>query len=104
MKTYTYGMTPIDVIKTAIEEQTEEFTMELVGNEREMMTGIINQGIDSHLEAFTSSDFKDNGHRLFCKVSAPDMLVLLRRLTESDSEDAMSLRTSILDTYEIEEV
>lgn len=100
--TFSYGTTPKKVITKAI--NGEIFPMELVGEDRELMSGIVNQGIDSHLEIFGESDFTDNGNRLYCKVGPKDMHVLLRRLNESSDDAAMSLRTGILTCLEIEEI
>ena len=100
--TFSYGTTPAEVITKAI--NGERYPMSLVGEDRDVMTAIVNQGIDAHLEAFTDSKFTDNGHRLICDVGPKDMHVLLRRLNESDHENAMSLRSGILTTIDIEEV
>lgn len=102
MKSYSYGTTPIDVLKKAI--NNEFYSMTLVGEDSELMVEIINQGIDSHLEAFTESTFNGNENRLICNVSPKDMLVLLRRLEESDNENACFLRIGILETLDIEEI
>ena len=78
--------------------------MELVGRDTAVMTAVVNQGIDSHLEGITESKFHSQGKRLICDVSAKDMLIVLRRLGEMDDENAMSLRSSILTTLDIEEI
>ena len=98
---HTYGTTPKDVIAAALGE--ENYPMSLVGDDRDIVIEMVNQGIDSHLEAITSSTFA-NGPKLECSVSPADMLVLLRRLGESDKEEAMSLRMAILSTLNIEEI
>lgn len=99
-KTYSAGLTPKQVLIDAINR--ERYTMSLVCEARECMTEIINQGIDSHLEAFTDSTFDDDGYRLHCDVGPDDMLVLLRRLDEAGDPD--NLRGDILGTLDIEEV
>ena len=110
MVTYSYGMTPASEIKAAVAAQCNgrPYTMELVGEEGQVVMDVVNQGIDAHLEACFCPDRGDsfawsNG-RLHCHVSAESMPVLLRRLSELDNDTAMSLRSSILETIEIEEI
>ena len=83
----------------------EDYPMSLVGEDVILVTRCVNQGIDSHLEAFTESSFIHNSpRRLECRVSPKDMPILLRRLDEIGSDAAMQLRSCILTTLEIEEV
>jgi len=119
-QTFTYGTTPTEVIKAALEgdDELQEglYPMSLVGEAKTIVTKLVNVGIDSHLEACFIPDrgdaFEDTGFRLECKVSQKSLLVLLRRMTEGflfnldeDEEDeAMSLRSCILQTIGIEEV
>ena len=109
MESYSLGMTPVERIKEVFESYGN-YPMSLVGEDRDVMIIVINQGIDAHLEAFTESTFSDDGYRLTCDVSPKDMLILLRRLDEGigmDSEMfcvANSLRSCILDTMDIEEI
>jgi hypothetical protein len=101
--TFTYGTTPNAVITAAL--KGENFPMQLPrGEDADAIVAAVNQGIDSHLEAITDSRFYWAGGRLVCDVAPADMLVLLRRLGESDSDAAMSLRSSILTSLEIEEI
>jgi len=101
--TFPYGTTPNKAISNAIAELGDEpYNMSLVGEHRTLMTEIINQGIDSHLEAFTQSSFSDDGNRLHCDVGPNDMLILLRRL--SAIPHGLSFRSDILYTLEIEEI
>jgi hypothetical protein len=106
--TYTYGMTPPEVLTKAMAEELGDkpYTMELPATSEDcnVVMEAVNQGIDAHLEAITDSKFTWVGSRLHCQVAHKDMLVLLRRLGEMDSDDAMSLRSSILSTLEIEEI
>jgi hypothetical protein len=115
MRTYSYGQTPPEVIEAALNQQCPNgYPMELVGEDREALTRVVNKGIDAHLEAVTSSEFNAAERKLAdgrvitrylnCNVSTPDMLVILRRLAEDDGDDAMSLRTGILSTLDIEEL
>ncbi|HEC72588.1 MAG: hypothetical protein ACTSW7_00650 [Candidatus Thorarchaeota archaeon] len=109
METYSSGETPIERLKEIFEEHGN-YNMSLVGEDRDVMIHVVNQGIDAYLEAFTESSFSDDGYRLTCDVSPKDMLVLLRRLHEGFGMDydlidhAWSLRSGILDTMDVEEL
>jgi hypothetical protein len=76
----------------------EPFTMSLVGNE--IVTRLVNQGIDGHLEACfvpeRGDSYTRDGFRLNCKISPESLPVLLRRLFEDGDET--SLGESILET------
>lgn len=106
METYAYGQTPVKVIKRNMASSllSGYYHIEEVGEGREAVIAVVNQGIDSRLEAITDSKFTDNGRRLICDFSQKDMLVLLRRLYENGSDEAMSLRSSILESIGIEEI
>ena len=112
---YSYGTAPVELIREALEQQCPKgYKMELTGKDRELVTKLVNQGIDSHLEALTSSNFNNRVvpikgsvvRRSFldCRIPADDMLVLLRRLSDDGSEQAMLMRIDILGTLDIEEV
>lgn len=100
--TFTYGTTPVDVLTKAI--KGKRYPMTLVGDDAAMMVGVVEQGIDAHLEGFTESKFTGDARRLVCDMGPKDMLVLLRRLNELESGGAMNLRSAILSTLEIEEI
>ena len=104
--TYTFGTTPEQVIRTAFASEipSGKYHMDLVGEDAHSVIDAVNEGIDSHLTAITDSEFTPSGRRLGCKVTEDDMIVLLRRLGDSGSNEAMSLRSSILQTLEIEEI
>jgi len=111
VQTFSYGMTPPEVIKAALGD--ESYPMELVGEEAKVVEELVNQGIDSHLEAVLGEFNWDTRKTvggfpvttvLKCNVSPDGMICLLRRLDEHGSDEAMSLRTSILSTLDIEEV
>jgi len=106
---YSYGTTPQEVVLKALDGKP--YWMGLTGNDATLMVGVVNEGIDSHLEAVTESEFHWERemvcHRLMCSVSPHSMWVVLRRLLERDAkgdDEAGLLRTDILTTLEIEEI
>lgn len=105
MKRYTYGTTPEKVIRKNL---PDSYNMQLVGDEAGLAQEICNQGIDSHLEAVLlegrDSHSWSPGKRLHLNVSKDGMICFLRRLLESDHDEAVSLRSGILATIDIEEV
>ena len=58
-----------------------------------LFRGIIEQGIDAHLEAFTESKFEekmvDHTPRLCMDFIGKDLDILLRRLEELDTEESV---------------
>jgi len=112
--TYDYGKTPKKVI---LERCPKPYPMQLVGEDGKLVERLVNIGIDAHLEAcFTSGvdsyEWKETkigdgrviAVKLHCEVSPESMVVLLRRLLEDDNEESDSLRSSILETMNIEEL
>lgn len=102
--TYSYGTTPYNVITSACKQFCPNGFKMLIRNplEWKIIANAVNQGIDSYLEGFTRSTFNsDNGE---CLIHPEELHILLRRLNETDSDDALSLRTDILSTLEIEEI
>lgn len=93
-----------DAIRKAL---GKTYHMSLVGNDAQLIVNVVNQGIDSQLQAVTNSQFRwmSNGiiNRLVCEVSTDDMLIILRRLDEMDDDEAHSLRSSILYSVGIED-
>jgi len=65
----------------------------------ELFKGIIEQGIDAHLEAFTESEFKEKLQfgqpRLIMDFKGKDLPILVRRLQEVGTEEADSWATDI---------
>jgi hypothetical protein len=51
---------------------------------------IVNQGIDSHLEAVTRSEFLWKDNRLHMRIHRKDIPVLIRRLEEIGTDEAIS--------------
>jgi len=70
--------------------------MSFVGKDRKNVIEAVNQGIDSRLEGFTRSTFSDNGHRLTSEVHPDELQVLIRRLADSEDEDAALLAEDIV--------
>jgi len=101
MHVYTYGETPKEIVdKLSI----DELKMELVGDEREAFTKVVNMGIDSHLEAFTQSEFSDNGQRMFISLHPSEVWLAIRRLKDLGDYASSMLRISILEMLDIEEI
>jgi hypothetical protein len=95
-------------IKAAVGK--ESFTMALTSDDKEIVTQTVNQGIDAHLEACFIPDRGDSYEesmdrfgfvKLHCRISAESMPVLLRRLSEQDSEAAEELVSAILDYLDL---
>ena len=103
MQTFSFGTTPTQIITEACKQQCPNgYPMTIKNQETwEQIAIAVNQGIDSHLEAVTERSTLDNG---VCNIHPCELHVLLRRLGESDNEEAMSLRTDILETLDIEEI
>lgn len=102
MQRFTMGLTPPSVLAQAV--GTTRFTMDLGRSDQEPFLAAFNQGIDSHLQGCTDTKHEWRGHKLHVDMSPADLLVVLRRLGEMDTEAAWSLRSSILSCYDIEEV
>ncbi len=108
---YSYGTTPDYII---LDRAPAPYHMELVGEVAVVVEKVVNQGIDSHLEACFKKDIDSyewgqdenplHTTRLNCEVSPESLVVLLRRLYEEGSEEAEMLRRDILDTLDIEEI
>jgi predicted molibdopterin-dependent oxidoreductase YjgC len=101
--TYNYGSTPFEVIKKACNKQCPQgySIVTHTQNEWDIIAGVVNQGIDSHLEAITERSKFNNGE---CLIHPDELHVFLRRLDETELEDACQLRVDILGTLGIEEI
>lgn len=97
MKTLTYGEIPDDLTID------EPYSMWLVKRDETIVCEIINQGIDSHLEAVFADDhgIKDGKHHISIRDSK-SMRCFLRRCMESGNEDAETLASDIMQTLNIE--
>jgi hypothetical protein len=116
MKTFSCFWT--DKLSAEINKATPKqgYPMSLVGADRQIVIAAVNQGIDSHLEACFVPDRGDrfsmrtplgirgriSGPRLECMVSPESLPVLVRRLMESEDEEAESLASSICQSLDIE--
>jgi len=111
MHTYSYGLTPIELIKNSLPDNYN-----IIINSKDEINLIIeltDQGIDSHLETILlqgrDSSYFNPSKGLELNLSKQGMLCLLRRLYESYymhdvfNEVAYNLRTDILSTLEIYE-
>lgn len=88
MKTLSFGIIPDSL------SIDEPYYMRLMGNDFLVFAGIVNQGIDSHLEAVF---VEQNGREFWIKDTA-SLKCLLRRCVESGNEDAESLASDIMST------
>ncbi len=83
-----------------------DFPMELVGADAEVATEAINQGIDSHLEAVSFTQFPGRHGKLGINVQGADSLhTFVRRLSEmhgDGNDEAGDLASGILTTLDIE--
>jgi len=93
MKSLTYGTIPEDL------EISEPYRMDLNSNDFDAAAAIVNQGIDSHLEAvFTKQD----GSVIHIQDSA-SMRCFLRRCVEDGLDsNACNLASSIMSTLDYE--
>jgi len=79
-----------------MEIQTDFFqiTTPVNSSDAKLFTKIVNQGIDSNLEGFTKSKFDTkqttDGRRLVLDFHKDELPILLRRLEEDGSEEALS--------------
>jgi hypothetical protein len=107
--TYSFGMTPEDLIKRLANEQCPDgYPMTIrCRTEWAIIAACVNEGIDSHLEALTKRSRFDawSGE---CLVHPDELHVLLRRLGECEwsenGEDGPGFRISILYTLGVEEI
>lgn len=102
--TFSYGTTPEEVIKARVARQTPNGYSMTIRSQTEWtaIANAVNQGIDSHLEGFTRSKFDPKTGE--CLIHPEEMTTFLRRLSESNDEESMDLRSSILETLGIEEI
>lgn len=90
-------------IENAVREQCGRgYKMSLVGDAARVVIEAVNIGIDEHLEAAfirERGDYYSPGRgRLEACVSPESLAVLVRRLSESETEDGPSLAGDILQT------
>ena len=94
MKSLTYGTLPNDL------ELTEPYPMRLRSDLWPIFARIVNQGIDSHLEAVITTADANTGE---CTIeNTMSMRCFIRRCIEDGSEDAMSFASDILSTLDYE--
>lgn len=72
------------------------------GYEFDLLCEAINQGIDSHLEAVQFTEFSGSYGKRGFKFNPETLSVLVRRLMESDNDEAQSLASGICETLNIE--
>ncbi len=93
MKSLNYGEIPADLTID------EPYDIGCNASDETIVAGIVNQGIDSHLEAVHTNDrgLKDNHHHIEIADSA-SMRCFLRRCVESGDDETMDLASSIMTT------
>ena len=103
MQTYSFGLVPDTVIKSACALQCPSGYNITIRSKSEWrdIAECWNQGIDSHLEAITERSTADS-HSGEILIHPEELHVLLRRLVELGTEDADSLYSGILSTLDIE--
>ena len=85
-------------------KQSMQITCRLGMTDSKLFTDIVNQGIDSHLEAFTASKFSQRDGRLVLDFDLVELPILVRRLEElEDNEAAQSWASDIIETPEYKE-
>ena len=97
MQSLKHGTVPTDLTID------EPYSMMLVAEDETLVCEIINQGIDAHLEAifFDDHGIRDGKRCIDIRDSA-SMRCLLRRLMETDNENANDLASCIMQTLEYE--
>lgn len=79
-------------IKEADSNEYLEITTPIGSEDDKLFVGIVNQGIDSHLEGFTKSKFdvedRGNGKRRIFNFHTSEIPILIRRLEDESSEEA----------------
>jgi hypothetical protein len=100
---FSFGTTPEQVIRERVQKEAPNGYDMHIKSQREwaIIAKVVNQGIDSRLEGFTRSTFNNNG---MVKIHPEEMTTFLRRLLEVGDGDADDLRSSILETLNIEEI
>lgn len=94
-------------IKAAASRLDKSYPISLrAGNDFEAIKAAVNQGIDSHLEAISIINQREEcdvlGKRWFGEFAPATLHVLVRRLMEAGNEAADSLASSICETLNIE--
>lgn len=91
-KSLTYGVVPDDLTID------EPYRMDLRGDDLQAVADIVNQGIDSHLEAVCTTQKGSVVHIL----DSASMRCFLRRCMESEDENTKDLASCIMCTLDYE--
>ena len=95
MQSLTYGTVPADLTIDA------PYPMELMGDDWDLAAAVINEGIDSHLEAVRTTQ----DGRTIKIMDTASLRCFIRRLTErwdAGNDEAGDLASNILDTLDYE--
>ena len=76
-----------------------EITCPIGSSDAKLFTKIINQGIDSHLEAFVKSKFSHSDRRLILNFHKSEVPLLIRRLNDLGTEVSEMWASDIHDTF-----
>jgi hypothetical protein len=74
----------------------------LMGEDYDLFKFIIDQGIDARLEAFVDSNFHYRGPRLMLYFHPCELTILLRRLSELETEEADQWAEDIVNSWYFE--
>lgn len=80
------------------DQSVDEFlpiTTPLGSQDDKLFISVVNQGIDSHLEGFTKSKFETRDGRRIFNFNKSELPLLLRRLQELGTEEALSWKDDI---------
>ena len=88
MKMLTWGVIPEDL------EIEKPYQMRLNKSDLALVTGIVNQGIDSHLDAVITRQYRSS----VWIVDSRSMRCFLRRCCESEKESLYALASGIMET------
>jgi hypothetical protein len=104
MPSFPFGNTPAAIIRKTVAAQCPDGYPMTIRSQSDwtIIAEAWNQGIDSHLEALTTRSSADASTGQV-NIHPDELHVFLRRLLESESDEAWALRSDILSTLDIHE-
>ena len=106
-ETFTMLTTPEAVILAAAQREHPdgyEIQCHESSDDFDSLQRMAAQGIDSHLTAIRFDEFEGGHGRRGFRFDPESLVVLCRRLADSDLEEDYDLRSCILQTLDIEEI